>query len=54
MQALGTNDLVVRRGLEDKNAFALGMNNSATARSLMQVLLRLAKRSVVSRKPRMK
>jgi len=48
MQALGTNDLVVRRGLEDKNAYALGMNNSATARSLMQVLLRLAKRSVVS------
>ena len=48
MQALGTNDLVIRRGLEDKKAYALGMNNSATARSLMQVLVRLAKRSVVS------
>ena len=48
MQALGTNDLVIRRGLEDKKADELGLNNSATARSLMQVLLRLAKRTVVS------
>jgi beta-lactamase class A len=48
MQALGTNDLVIRRGLEDQKAFSLGFNNSVTARSLMQVLLRLAKRSVVS------
>ena len=44
MQALGTNDLVIRRGLEDKKAYALGLNNSATARSLMQILVRLAKR----------
>jgi beta-lactamase class A len=48
MQELGTNDLVIRRGPEDNRAFALGLNNSATARSLMQVLVRLAKRSVVS------
>ena len=48
MQELGTNDLVIRRGLEDNKAYALGLNNSATARSLMQVLVRLAKRSVVS------
>jgi beta-lactamase class A len=48
MQSLGTNDLVIRRGLEDKKAFELGLNNSATARSLMQILLHLAKRSVVS------
>ncbi len=48
MQELGTNDLVIRRGPEDNRAYALGLNNSATARSLMQVLLRLAKRSVVS------
>ena len=48
MQELGTNDLVIRRGVEDKKAFAQGLNNSATARSLMQVLIRLAKRSVVS------
>jgi beta-lactamase class A len=45
---LGTHDLVIRRGPEDNRAYALGMNNSATARSLMQVLVRLAKRSVVS------
>jgi beta-lactamase class A len=48
MQFLGTNDLIIRRGLEDKKAYQLGLNNSATARSLMQVLVRLAKRSVVS------
>jgi beta-lactamase class A len=48
MQSLGTNDLVIRRGLEDNKAHALGLNNSATARSLMQILVRLARRSVVS------
>jgi beta-lactamase class A len=48
MQELGTNDLVIRRGVEDNKAYRLGMNNSATARSLMQILVRLAKRSVVS------
>jgi beta-lactamase class A len=48
MQELGTNDLVIRRGPEDNRAYALGLNNSATARSLMLVLLGLAKRSVVS------
>jgi beta-lactamase class A len=48
MQELGTDDLVIRRGPEDNKAYALGMNNSATARSLMQVLVRLAKRSVVN------
>jgi beta-lactamase class A len=48
MQALGAKDLVLRRGLEDKKAYQLGLNNSSTARSLMQVLLCLAKHSVVS------
>ena len=48
MQSLGTNDLVIRRGLEDKKAYALGLNNSATARSLMQIMVRLARRTVVS------
>ena len=48
MQEMGTNDLITRRGSEDNKAYALGLNNSATARSLMQVLVRLAKRSVVS------
>jgi beta-lactamase class A len=48
MQSLGTNDLLVLRGAEDKKAYALGLNNSASARSIMQILVRLAKRSVVS------
>jgi beta-lactamase class A len=48
MQDLGANDLVIRRGPEDGKAYALGLNNSATARSLMQVLVGLANRSVVS------
>lgn len=48
MQELGANDLVILRGTQDNRANSLGMNNSATSRSLMQVLVRLAKRSVVS------
>ena len=48
MQRLGTNDVIVRRGVEDNRAFRLGLNNAATARGLMQVLLKLAKREVVS------
>jgi beta-lactamase class A len=48
MQELGAPELLVRRGVEDKKAYALGLNNSATARSLMQVLTRLAAGSVVS------
>jgi beta-lactamase class A len=48
MQALGTNDLVIWRGPEDNKAYALGLNNSATARGLMQILVLLARREVVS------
>jgi beta-lactamase class A len=48
MQELGAKDLVIKRGPEDNKAYALGMNNSVTARSLMQVLVRLARRTVVS------
>jgi len=47
MQELGTNDLGIRCCSEDNQAYALGLN-SATARSLMQVLVRLARREVVS------
>ena len=50
MQELGTNDVIVRRGVEDNKAFRLGLNNVATARGLMQILLKLAKREVVSRR----
>jgi beta-lactamase class A len=48
MRELGTDEVVVRRGVEDNKAFKLGMNNSASARGLMQILLKLAKKEVVS------
>lgn len=48
MRALGTDDLIVRRGAEDNEAYRQGMNNSATARGFMQILLKLAKREIVS------
>jgi len=48
MQSLGTDDVIVRRGVEDDKAFRLGLNNVATARGLMQILLKLARREVVS------
>jgi beta-lactamase class A len=48
MQELGTNGVIVRRGVEDNKAFRLGLNNVAAARGLMQILLKLAKREVVS------
>ena len=48
MHELGTKDVIVRRGVEDNKAFRLGLNNSATARGLMQILLKLAKREVLS------
>lgn len=50
MAELGAPDLKVLRGPEDNRAYALGMNNVATARGLMQILLRLAEGSVVSEK----
>jgi beta-lactamase class A len=49
MLALGAPGLLVRRGVEDNKAYALGLNNTATARSLMHILVRLAERTVVSR-----
>ncbi len=48
MGDLGAPGLVVRRGVEDKQAYRAGLNNAATARSLMQVLLKLAEHQVVS------
>ncbi len=48
MRELGTQDLSVIRGLEDKQAFRRGINNSVTARSYMQILIKLAMREVVS------
>ena len=48
MRELGAQGLVIRRGVEDGKAFRLGLNNAATARGFMQILIRLAKREVVS------
>jgi len=48
MRELGIDAVIVRRGVEDNKAYRLGLNNSATARGLMQILLRLAKGEVVS------
>ena len=48
MQELGTNDVIVRRGVEDNQAFRIGLNNAATARGMMQILIKLAKGEVVS------
>ncbi len=48
MYELGVPDLLVLRGPEDNRAFAMGMNNSATARGLMQILVELACGRVVN------
>lgn len=48
MRALGAPDLVVLRGPEDGRAFALGLNNCATARGLAHILRLLAEGKVVS------
>jgi beta-lactamase class A len=48
MQELGTDGLLVRRGIDDTKAFRLGLNNAASARGLMQILVKLAGREVVS------
>jgi beta-lactamase class A len=50
MRILGTKDVRVLRGVEDSKAYARGLNNAATARGLMLILIRLAERAVVSAK----
>jgi len=50
MRELGTNDVIVRRGVEDNQAFRLGLNNAASARGLMQILLKLARGEVISQR----
>jgi beta-lactamase class A len=49
MRELGAEDILVLRGLEDDRAFALGMNNVASAYGLMHLLQGLAEGRVVSR-----
>lgn len=48
MKKLGARDLLILRGVEDYRAYEQGLNNRASARSLMRILVRLAERSVVS------
>jgi beta-lactamase class A len=48
MHELGATGLLVLRGVEDSKAFAVGINNAASARSLMEILKQLALHQVVS------
>jgi beta-lactamase class A len=48
MARLGAKEIRVLRGVEDNRAYARGLNNTTTARGLMQILRRLAEREVVS------
>ena len=48
IQALGIQGVKFIRGIEDKPAFRLGMNNSASARGLTQTMTLIAKKKVVS------
>jgi beta-lactamase class A len=48
MQELGTSELQVLRGFEDKLAYRRGMNSSATARGFLHILTQLARHEVIS------
>lgn len=48
MAALGSPQLRVLRGMEDKAAYRLGLNNSGTAAGFLNILSGLAKREVAS------
>lgn len=48
MKEIGAKGLLIRRGVEDNRSFALGLNNSATSRGMMRVLVQLAEGKVVS------
>ncbi|MCB0104125.1 MAG: serine hydrolase [Anaerolineales bacterium] len=50
VKALGIQGMSVIRGLEDKKAYRLGMNNAASARSSTQMMKLIAEGKVVSRK----
>ena len=49
IQTLGIQGVTVLRGIEDRAAFRLGMNNSATARGLTQTMTLIAEGKVVSK-----
>ncbi|HLO30593.1 MAG TPA: serine hydrolase [Anaerolineales bacterium] len=48
IQALGIQGVTVLRGIEDKKAYRLGLNNRATARGLTQTMQLIAEKKVVS------
>ena len=48
MRELGAEGLIIRRGVEDNKAFKLGLNNAVTARGFKQILVKLAKKEVLS------
>lgn len=48
IEQLGIKDVHMRRGMDDEKAYALGMNNVASARGLMDMLRLLASGQVVS------
>jgi beta-lactamase class A len=48
IHSLGIENVMIQRGVEDKEAFRLGMNNSATARGLNQTMDLIARKKAVS------
>lgn len=48
MRQLGANDIQVRRGVEDNQAFRAGLNNTTTAFDLMILLRALAEKKVAN------
>ncbi len=48
LQRLGIQDVIVKRGVEDNAAFRLGLNNSASARGLTQMMKLIAEEKVIS------
>ena len=49
MRTIGAKDMLVLRGVEDNRAYEKGLNNSATARSLMVIMRRIAEGKAVSK-----
>lgn len=48
IHSLGIQGVTIRRGVEDKAAYQLGINNSATARGLTQTMDLIARKKAVS------
>jgi beta-lactamase class A len=48
MRELGAEGLIVRRGVEDNKAFRQGLNNTASAGGFKHILVKLAKKEILS------